>query len=263
MLQGPKLLFGMDSTFSHRKQGYKNTSQSILVTGGSGKIGRAVCHRFAKEKWRVGVHYHTQQTEARKTAELVDKAGGEAQVVQADLQQYQEITTMIETLGKNWGKLDVLVCNAGHAKTNLLLRTSPKEWEDMLRVNLRGVFYCLKSVAPIFLSQNNGVVIIVGSLSSLQGTMGQAAYSTAKAGLLGLMKSTAKEWGPFNVRINIVFPGWHQSNLAGEGFPEPHDLTNHVLQRTPHLDSIADAIFHVSQMREASGQVFNLDSRIW
>ena len=111
-------------------------------------------------------------------------------------------------------------------------------WSDHLATNLTGCFNLLKAVAPIFEQQREGSVVIVGSLSSLQGSTGQAAYAASKAGLFGLMKTVAKEWAPWNVRVNMIFPGWHSSPLSGDAFPGDNELDDHLLKKTPAIQQI-------------------------
>jgi 3-oxoacyl-[acyl-carrier protein] reductase len=237
--------------------------RTVLVIGGSGKIGQAICQTFAQHQWRVGIHYHNHQQEAEATARCIKESGGEAQCFQADISQFDQTHTMFDHFHKLWGHLDVLICSPGYGVSKMLLKTSPEDWNNMFTINLTGIFHCLKAAGEILLSQKDGSVIIMGSLSSFHGTTGQSAYAASKAGLLGLMKTTAQEWGPFNIRINIVFPGWHRSPLSGDAFPPESMLTNHLLGRTPELHQVAKTVFDLSQLPDVSGQTFNLDNRIW
>ena len=237
--------------------------RTVLVIGGSGKIGQAICQTFAQHHWRVGIHYHNQQQNAEDTVKFINESGGESQCFQADISQYHQTQTMMKDFHELWGHLDVLICSPGYGVSKVLLKTSPEDWTNTFMINLTGVFHCLKAAGEILLSQKDGSVIIMGSLSSVHGTAGQAAYAASKAGLLGLMKTTAQEWGPSNIRINIVFPGWHRSPLSGDAFPPESRLTDHLLGRTPHVHHVAKTVFNLSQLPDVSGQIFNLDNRIW
>ena len=236
---------------------------TALVIGGSGQIGQAISQAFGQHQWRVGVHYHLQAQKAEETARIINKTGGEAQCFQADISQFHQTQTMLNNFHKLWGKLDVLICSPGCGMSNLLMKTSSEEWTNIFMTNLTGVFHCLKAAGEILLAQQDGSVIIIGSLSSVQGTTGQSAYAASKAGLLGLMKSTALEWGSANIRINIVFPGWHRSPLSGDAYPAESILTDHFLGRTPNLHHVAQSVFDLSQLPDVSGQIFNLDNRVW
>lgn len=235
---------------------------AVLVTGGSGGIGRAVCQAFGAAGWRVGVHYYAREREAARTAALVRERGGVPLCVQADVRDGKQAQEMVHHLVNRWGRLDVMVYSAGRASSGLLLRMEQETWEAVLAANLTGVFHCLKAAGAVMLKQRAGAVIVVGSLAGMQGRSGQAAYAAAKAGLVGLARTAAREWGPANVRVNVVFPGWHRTALAGAAFPDDA-AANHVLGRTPSLDAVADAICRLALLPDSSGQVWNLDSRIF
>ena len=107
-----------------------------------------------------------------------------------------------------------------------------------------------------------GSIVVVGSFAGIQGHHGQVAYAASKSGLLGLVRTAAREWGSQNVTVNAVLPGWHQTELSGESMPAPSELEDHVLARTPELQEVARSVYHLAQLRDVSGQVWNLDSRI-
>ena len=139
----------------------------------------------------------------------------------------------------------------------------PESWADILSINLTGMFNVFKAVGPIFQHQHHGAVIIIGSLSSMLGSQGQTAYAASKAGLIGFMKTVAREWGGDNIRVNAIFPGWHTSPLSGTAFPDTSELDDHVLGKTTTPEAVAQAVYNLSQMNDVSGQIWNLDSRIW
>jgi 3-oxoacyl-[acyl-carrier protein] reductase len=235
---------------------------TVLVTGGSGGIGRAICEAFGKAGWRVGVHYRTRAQAAARTAESVRKYGGTAVLFQADVRDDKQAQEMVAQLIDRWGRLDVMVCNAGVASDALVLRMGAEVWATVVDTNLTGTFHCLRAAGSIMVAQRNGTVIVIGSLAGLRGTAGQAAYAASKAGLLGLVKTAAKEWGRKNVRVNAVLPGWQKTALVGSAFPD-NVRADHVLGRTPSLEDLARAIYQLALRRDSSGQVWNLDSRIF
>ncbi|RMH04138.1 MAG: SDR family oxidoreductase [Nitrospirae bacterium] len=236
---------------------------TVLVMGGSGVLGRALCRRFGHAGWHVGIHYYSHRAAALEVAKEIRTHGGNAVVYHADATQFSEVCKLARELKTHWHRLDVLICALGQATSQLLLRIPPHVWEKTLHTNLTGVFNCLRALSPLFLEQGEGSVIVIGSLASTRGARGQVAYATAKAGLLGLMRTTALEWGPANIRVNMVFPGWHPSPLAGSHFPAGISHLDHCLGRTPQLHEVVDTVFHLAQLRDISGQVFNLDSRLW
>lgn len=238
------------------------TRPTVLVTGASGGIGRAICLAFGEAGWRVGVHYRTGAREAARTAALVRARGGIAVCLQADIRDGKQTQEMVNQLMDRWGRLDVVVCNAGVAAGGLVLRTGAEAWAAVVDTNLTGTFHCLRAAGPVMIRQRGGSVIVIGSLAGLQGAAGQAAYAASKAGLAGMVKTAAKEWGAHNVRVNLVLPGWQKTALAGPAFPgrAPAD---HVLGRTPSRAAVADIIYSLALLPDCSGQVWNLDSRIF
>jgi 3-oxoacyl-[acyl-carrier protein] reductase len=234
----------------------------VLVTGASGGIGRAICLAFAGAGWRVGVHYHMQAKAAARTAALVRRRGGTALCLQADIRDAKRTRDMVRHLMDRWGRLDVLVCNAGVASRGLVLRQGAEAWAAVVATNLTGTFHCLQAAGAAMAGQRGGSVIVVGSAAGLQGTAGQAAYAASKAGLAGLVKTAAREWGRRNIRVNMVLPGWQKTVLAGAAFPDKAPA-DHVLGRTPSLTEVAGSIYRLALLGDCSGQVWNLDSRIF
>ena len=244
-----------------------NSSPCVLVAGGSGVIGRAICRSFGQHGWHLGIHYHRNLTSANRSAHMVQESGATATILQADCRTFTPVEQMVQTLIAQSGRLDVVVFSVGIGASRLLVQTPSETWTDLLSVNLTGCFLVLKAVGPILQKQQEGTVIIVGSLSSLLGSSGQAAYAASKSGLIGLTKTAAREWGPDNIRVNAIFPGWQASPLSGTAMPDPSHLQahlqNHVLERTSSPEEIAKAVYQLAQMKGVSGQIWNLDSRIW
>jgi 3-oxoacyl-[acyl-carrier protein] reductase len=237
-------------------------ASTVLVTGGSGNIGRAICQRFGTAGWHVAVHYATDREAAEQTCALVKDRGGEAFACQADIRQAADVNAMIEEVAARWGTLDVLVAGAGQAASRLLIRHPAEEWAAVIETNLTGAFHCLRATARVMLRQRFGSVVLIGSYAGVHGGAGQAAYAAAKAGLLGLVHTAAREWGPSNVRINMILPGWHRTPLAGDAMPAEDARGQHVLGRTPALETVASAVYTLALLPDSSGQVWNLDSRI-
>lgn len=255
------MLSASTHTIRHRDQGSAGPP-TVLVLGGSGVIGSAVCLRFAQDGWHVGVHYHTRHDSADAIVRKIENPDQQSRAFQADVSDGRQIHTLFHQVQTVWPQLDAIVWAAGTTTNRLTVRVTPAEWERALRVNLTGLFLCLQQGLQLFSEQRGGAVTVVNSLSSTMGGTGQAAYAACKAGALGLVRSAAKELGKVNVRVNAVFPGWHQSPLAGDAFPDPDQLHAHVLGRTPSLDEVADLIYRLTAARDISGQAYNLDSRI-
>jgi 3-oxoacyl-[acyl-carrier protein] reductase len=213
----------------------------------------------------VGIHFRERQGEAERTAALVKGCGGEGGLFQADIRDAPQVDAMMRDLTACWGHLDVMVCNAGQAWSGLVMRLRPEQWAAVIDVNLTGTFHCLRAAASVMLPQGNGSVVVIGSYAGFQGRTGQSAYSASKAGLLGLAKAAAREWGSSNIRINVICPGWQRTDLAGSAMRSLVDGmndSNHILGRTVDLEEVARSVYYLALLKDASGQVWNLDSRI-
>ena len=235
----------------------------ILVLGGSGIIGRAIAKEFGQQGWAVGIHYHENRSSAEETAAAIQKAGGVARHYQADVEDPLQIENLFQSFLQDYGSLDLLVWAVGVAPSKLLTKTTSEEWTHTLQTNLTGAFHVLREAGPIFKRQHDGAVIVLGSLSGEQGMTGQTAYAASKAGLIGLMRTTAQEWASWNIRVNAIFPGWHSSPLSASGMNSALANHSHILNRTPTLTHMASSVYHLALTQDISGQVWNLDSRIW
>lgn len=234
---------------------------SVLVTGASGGIGRAVCRAFAVAGWYVGVHYHRRKAEGEKTLRAVLVTGGTGALYEADIREPEPVRRMIEAFCRQANPPHAFICNAGIAASSILLRQRDDQWADVVQTNLTGTFHCLQAMAPPLVTQSGGSIVVIGSRAGLHGSTGQAAYAASKAGLIGLVKTAAKEWGPQNVRVNLVLPGWQQTGMSDDAKLGQKDWQDHALHRPPALEEVARTIVYVAQLKDMSGQVWNCDSR--
>jgi 3-oxoacyl-[acyl-carrier protein] reductase len=169
---------------------------------------------------------------------------------------------MVELFVAEHGRLDVLVCNAGAAARQLIVRHRADEWLRMIQTNLTGTFHCIQAAGAAMVPAGGGSIVVIGSFAGSQGERGQAAYASAKAGLLGLVRTAGLEWGASNIRINLLYPGLHESMLAGETVRVDSARQQHLLGRSPSLGEIARTVYHLAQLKDVSGQVWNIDSRL-
>ncbi|ULA62468.1 MAG: 3-oxoacyl-(Acyl-carrier-protein) reductase [Nitrospira sp.] len=239
----------------------KPEQRSVLVTGASGGIGYAVCRAFAAAGWYVGVHFHTGKAEAEKTLRAVHVTGGCGDLYEADIRDAEAVRRMVDSFHHRTPKPQAYVCNAGIAVSSLLLRQREDRWAAVIETNLTGAFQCLQAMAPSLIDQGGGSIIVIGSHAGFHGEAGQAAYAASKAGLTGLVKTAAKEWGPQNIRVNMVLPGWHQTGLSEGAMPDDSGWLDHALHRPPAIEEVARTIVHMVQLNDVSGQVWNCDSR--
>jgi 3-oxoacyl-[acyl-carrier protein] reductase len=236
----------------------------IIVTGASRGLGRTIALRFGLAGARIVVNYRERHQDAVAVVDRIMEQGGQALSHQADVRQGAMVDAMIDAVMKQWGTVDVLVNNAGITRDGLAVRMSEQEWDDVISTNLTGPFHCIRAVSRAMMRRRSGHIISLASLTGLQGRAGQANYSAAKAGLIGLTRSTAKELGRFNIKANAVLPGFLATEMGSSVSGAAMDgiMEENSLGRSSTQEEVADFIYHLSLMQHVSGQVFNLDSRI-
>jgi len=237
------------------------SQKAVLVTGASGGIGRAISLAFAAAGWSVGVHYHRNKSTAEDTLTQVVDAGGAGALYEADIREPYAVQQMVEASCRLIPIPSVFICNAGIGVSSLVLRQQEEDWTEVLATNLTGTFHCLRAMAPPLLAGGGGSIVVIGSHAGYHGSIGQAAYAASKAGLIGLVKSAAQEWGPQNIRVNLLLPGWQRTELSKGTMPESVGWTDHALRRPPSIEEIAKTVLHLAQLTDVGGQVWNCDSR--
>lgn len=178
-----------------------------LVTGASKGIGRAVALALAEGGHRVAVGYATDSAGADDTCAAVASAGSEAMAVQADVSDPDQVDAAFSRVEQEWGKVAVLVANAGVTGDGLAMRMGDSQWGRVLRTNLDGAFHTMRRAMPGMLRARWGRMVAMGSVTALSGAAGQANYAAAKAGLVGLSRALARELGGRGVTVNVVAPG--------------------------------------------------------
>jgi 3-oxoacyl-[acyl-carrier protein] reductase len=189
--------------------------QVALVTGASRGIGRAIAERLAREGVFVSLNYLQRQGAAEETLASIRASGGQAELCRFDIANGTEVAAAVQDIVERHGKLDILVNNAGLALDNLLLRLKEEEWERVMNVNLKGVFLCTKAAARFMIRQRSGRIINLTSVVAQTGNAGQAAYSAAKAGIIGFTKTMAKELASRAITVNAVAPGFIETEMTG------------------------------------------------
>ena len=179
-----------------------------IVTGGSRGIGRAIALKLASLGAKVVVNYRVNAEAAQEVVEAIKAQGGEAIAVQADVRNADDAKRLVQTAQSTYGRLDILINNAGIHRDNLLVRMSEEDWDAVMDTNLRGTFNCTKAAMRPMMKQRYGRIVNITSVSGLAGNPGQANYSAAKAGLVGFTKAVAKEVGPRKITVNAIAPGY-------------------------------------------------------
>lgn len=231
----------------------------VLVTGASRGIGAAIARAFACEGCDVAVNYHKNAENAESLCKELKEKGVRAISVQADVSDGAHVSAMFETVRRELGDPDILVNNAGISMFGLLTDLSDEDWQRMLSTNLSSVFYCCKAALPAMIRAHRGVIVNIASMWGEVGASCEAAYSAAKAGVIGLTKALAKEVGPSGVRVNAVSPGVVMTDMMA-GFSE-QDIAalkeESPLMMTGAPADIADAVLYLAsdKARFVTGQV--------
>ena len=194
-------------------EGIKRT---ILVTGGSRGIGRGICLAFAHADNHIFFNYSSAGEAAAQTEKLVAEAGGTATGVQVNVASEKEVAGFVARALDETGRIDVLVNNAGITRDGLLVRMKESDWEDVLNINLKGTFLCIKAVTKPMMKQRYGRIINVSSVVGVSGNPGQANYVASKAGIIGLTKGVAKELASRNITANVVAPGYIETDMTAD-----------------------------------------------
>jgi 3-oxoacyl-[acyl-carrier protein] reductase len=204
------------------------SGKAALVTGGSRGIGRAVALELASLGAIVAVNYVTRKQEAEAVAAEIAAAGGKAIVLAGDVSEPEAAAGLVAGVVAAAGTLDVLVNNAGVSRDNLVLRMKDEEWDRVIGVDLSGAFYCSRAALRPMLKAHAGRIVNVASVSGVAGNAGQANYSAAKGGLIGLTHALSREVGSRSITVNAVAPGFIETDMTA-GLPE--DLTGQVAER--------------------------------
>ena len=188
--------------------------QTALVTGGSRGIGRAICLELARNGANVAINYAGSAAAAEAAAAECRALGVEAFPIQADVADPAACAVMVKEAAAKLGRLDILVCNAGITRDNLALLLKDEDFDAVLDTNLKGAFYCMKAAYRTMMKQKYGRIVAMSSVVGLRGNAGQANYAASKAGLIGMCKSLAKELAGRNVTVNLVAPGFIDTDMT-------------------------------------------------
>lgn len=236
-----------------------------VITGTTRGIGRAIATKYAQLGCDIVINYSSEKSEqeALNLSEELCKLGINTLIVKANIAKIEEAKELIDKAKERFGKIDILVNNAGITKDNLILRMSEKDFDDVIDVNLKGSFNCLKAVTPIMLKQKYGKIINMSSVVGVVGNAGQINYCASKAGVIGMTKSLAKEIGGKNINVNAIAPGFIDTDMTKvlSDDQKKKILSNVSLKRFGNVEDIANVCVFLGSDNSnyVTGQVIHVD----
>ena len=234
-----------------------------IITGSGRGIGKAIAIKLASLGANIVINDIPQSEDADKTSEEIKAMGVDSIVVKGDVRKTEDVQELIKKTLDKFGKIDIFVNNAGVTRDGLMLRMTEDDWDLVMDINLKGAFNCIKAVARPMMKQRGGSIVNIASVVGVMGNAGQANYSASKAGLIGLTKTTAKEFASRGIRCNAVAPGFIESAMTDK---LPDDVKQEYFKAIPlakfgKVEEVADVVaFLASDMSSyVTGQVINID----
>jgi len=234
-----------------------------VVSGGSRGIGRAICLQLAKMGAKVVINYVSRPEAAEETKARVKALGGECVPLKFDVAKTAEVQEAFKQIAAECGRVDILVCNAGITRDGLLATMKEDDWDQVMAVNLKGAFNCIKAGCRPMMKQRWGRIIIITSVVGFAGNAGQANYSASKAGLVGLARSSARELASRGITVNCVAPGYIDTDMTGE---LPEAVKEKILSEIPlgllgEPGDIAGAVTYLASddARYVTGQTIHVN----
>ena len=189
-------------------------SKVAIITGGSRGIGKSICETFAQNGCDVAFTYNNSKDSAEALAKELNSTGIKAKSYKSDASNFDDATKLVEDVLNDFGKIDILINNAGIKKDNLLMRMEKSDFDSVINTNLSSVFNLTKASIKTFLKQRNGSIVNISSVVGVKGNAGQSNYSASKAGIIGFSKSIALELGSRNIRSNVIAPGFIETDMT-------------------------------------------------
>jgi 3-oxoacyl-[acyl-carrier protein] reductase len=237
-----------------------NSRKVALITGAARGLGRHLTDTFIADGYAVIVNYLTAEMSAK---ELIKNRERYALAVKADVGDAKQVREMLSQTSDYFGRLDIVINNAGITRDNLLLKQTEEEWDAIFRTNLTGCFHVIRAAAPLMIETGGGHIINISSYSGVKGKAGQAAYSASKAALIGLTVSAARELAEHNIRVNAILPGYMMTAMgsaAGKAAEKAKEES--LLHALIEPSAIAKSIVSLASYGYITGQIISLDSRM-
>lgn len=234
-----------------------------IITGGTKGIGEAIALKFAQEGAKIVVNYAHDDQSARKIEEKINAMGKEVLIIKGSVSDWLAVERMVKETINKWRRIDILVNNAGITRDSYLLTMSEKNWDEVIEVNLKGVYYCCKAVLKTMLKQKRGKIINISSLTGVIGQKAQTNYAAAKGGIISFTKALAKEVGRWGIYVNAIVPGFIDTEMTQELHPEIIEMHIELtpLKRFGRPEEVADtALFLAIDMSSyITGQIIHVN----
>ncbi len=237
--------------------------KGAIVTGGSLGIGTSVALALAREGCDVAINYRRHDAEAKDVVKRIEAMGRRGLAVQADVASHDDAQNMVQTVIREFGRLDIMVCNAGINWDGVIWKMSEEQWDTVINVNLKGYFNYNKAAAIVFKEQKSGKIVNISSINGMRGRFAQTNYTASKGGEIALSKSLARELGKFNVNVNVVAPGLIQTDMALNMPPEARNRSQNetALGRLGTPEECADVVAFLcsDRARHITGEIIKVD----
>ncbi len=234
-----------------------------FVTGGTRGIGKQIAINLAKAGYDIAINYRNENEALRETQIEIERQGAKCFSVRGDVSVFEDCEKMVKDIINEFGKIDVLVNNAGITRDMLILRMKEKDFSDVINVNLIGTFNVTKNVVPYMAKKRNGRIINISSVVGISGNAGQTNYSSSKAGIIGFTKSLAKELGSRNILVNAVAPGFIKTQMTDVLKNEvKEEISKNIpLKRIGNAEDVANVVEFLASDKSSyiTGQVINVD----
>ena len=235
----------------------------VLVTGATRGIGKQIAITFAKEGYDIAINYRKENEDLENTKKEIEENGVKCFAVQGDVSSFEDCERFVKEIINEYGKIDVLVNNAGITKDTLLMRMNKEDFESVIDVNLVGTFNVTKNVIPYMMKARSGRIINISSVVGVSGNAGQTNYSASKAGIIGFTKSLAKEIASRNILVNAVAPGFIETNMTDVLKDEVKEAISKQipLNRMGKAEDVANVVKFLASEDSSyiTGQVINID----
>ena len=234
-----------------------------VVTGAAKGIGKAIALKLASSGVNIVLNYRSSENKAIETEKEILSLGVEVLRIKGDISKPNDVENLIDCAKNKFGKIDIMVNNAGITKDTLLLRMKEEDFDSVINVNLKGVFNCLKAITPVMVKQKEGKIINLSSVVGLVGNAGQVNYAASKAGVIGMTKSLAKEIGSRGITVNAVAPGFIETDMTdvlGDRFKEEAKKSI-PLKRLGKAEDVAEVVAFLASdsANYITGQVIHVD----